>query len=751
MTTAKERRNSPRAVVILTLVLAPLVVTSGISSAQGHPKALATSGVARQPKRGNARLEFVGTISPAQASGRSAKPAAHLPLLSHGGSSAQPTPSATASGVAVASLSLPGPSGSSTDLVASTTQPLTSLDSQVTALGSDQSVEPPDTILATNGTDVMEMVNDSGTIWTASGGTLTAASGPVDLNKFFYVPTGYTFSDPRIVYDPVGGRWIATGVDFSSSGASLIAVDVSASSDPTGSWAQYQGDNSSSVIHDQPKLGLSGEQVVLSWNDFLLGSLFEGATTWVFDRSGLESGTFLGAATFGPDSSAFSIAPATVVTGNTEYAVWNDSDCSYSGCSTGAPSLGVITIGGTPASNNVTWNVSNPSIAATSNPPAAAQPAPGNALNTDDDRLLGASWSNGMLWTTANDACTPPGDTAVRSCLRLIEVSLSGTPTIAQDFDAAAAGANLFYPAVALDGNGNLAVTYSASSPKLPASVGTAGQAAGSPSGSLSTGPWIESGSGAYVDGTSSPRWGDYSAAVAVPGGTAGLWGSDIWVAGEYTASAGTVDWGTAAAQLHFSSSGSSGSDTISLTASPNSLTAGSGATAKVTATVTNGGSAVGGDTVAFATSGTCGLLSSASAVTDSIGTAMVTYSAAKFPGTCTITATDSSGGSGSVTITQVSNAISLTASPNSLTANSGATATVTATVTNGTSVVVGDMVTFAASGTCGLLSSTPQKTDSSGTAMVTYTAAKKAGTCTITATDSSGGSGSVTISQKHR
>lgn len=695
------------------------------------------------PSTGRASLTFVGTTDPGQARGRSETPGSRKPFFAHGGKNPPPSSPPPPSTVAVAGLAVPGPSGSSSGISASTTDLFDSLNSQVAALGSDQSLEPPDNGLATGDGYVVELVNDSGSIWQSSGGgpPITPWAGnPFDLNKFFYVPSGYSASDPRLVYDPVGQVWIATAVAFSQAGSSYLDVDVSATSNPEGGWNLYalQG---ASDLYDQPKLGVSGSQIVVSANDFLAGSFFQGAITWVFDRAGVESGSFLQATVFGPDSTEFSVVPASLVPGSVEYAVWNDADCSYSGCSTGSPTLGVIELAGSPETNNVTVTVYNPSIAATSSPPTAPQPSPGKALNTDDDRYLGATWlPGGVIWTAGNDACTPPGDTTVRPCMRFDEVSVSGAPAVLQDFDAGAKGAAAMYPAVAVDSAGDLGVVYSASSSTEPVSVGTAGQAAGAAPGSLSTGPWLETGAGPYVDGTSEPRWGDYSGASAM--------GSGIWVAGEYSAQSGTADWGVAGAFLTFGAGGGGAApNTIGVSATPSQLKANSGTTSSITARVSDSSGPVNGDAVGFSTSGTCGPLSAPSAVTNSSGIASVNYTASS-AGTCTITATDASGGVGSASVTQVSNSIVATANPTKLAAGSGKTSQITATVTYNGAVVIGDTVTFNASGTCGALSASSAVTNSSGVASVSYTASRSTGTCTITATDSSGGKGSTSVSQ---
>ncbi len=99
-------------------------------------------------------------------------------------------------------------------------------------------------------------------------------------------------------------------------------------------------------------------------------------------------------------------------------------------------------------------------------------------------------------------------------------------------------------------------------------------------------------------------------------------------------------------------------------------------------------------------------------------------------------------------------NTVAVTASPTSVQANGAGAASVSATVTTPTgTVVTGDTVTFAASGSpsgsCGTLSSTTAATNASGTATVSYLSSTTAGFCTITATESgTGGSGSAMITQ---
>ena len=98
----------------------------------------------------------------------------------------------------------------------------------------------------------------------------------------------------------------------------------------------------------------------------------------------------------------------------------------------------------------------------------------------------------------------------------------------------------------------------------------------------------------------------------------------------------------------------------ISVGANPSSLPAGSGQSSFVTATVTNNGSNVSGDTVYFAVHGTgCGTLSSPDGSGQPKGSTIngqvkITYQVGSTPGNCTITAQETNtGATGSTTITQ--------------------------------------------------------------------------------------------------
>lgn len=453
------------------------------------------------------------------------------------------------------------------------------LSQQVSALGNDQAVTPPDPQIAAGPQSLLEMVNSSGTVWTKSG-TLVKI---FDLNAFFNVPAGYTFSDPRVLYDAISGRWFASGVAFvTPTFGSVLVFGVSMTDDPGGTWNIYSADSSPNVTHDQPKIGVSTDKVALSFNDFLSAALFQGASTWVFGKAALLQGasSIPGEAT-GPDPSRVSIVPATELSStSTEFMTYNNSDCGYSGCNAGYPSLGLVALTGDPTNGTLAWSESDPGIASTSQPPAADQPGLPGSIQTNDDRFLTTVYENGTVWTVGNDACTPPGDAAARPCPRLIQLSTSGA-TVNQNFDLGAAGKDLYYPAVHMDNAGDMFVVYNISSTADFVGVRITGQPAGSSPQFVVTPQTIQAGKGLY---TCFMRWGDYSGAGLDPANP-----GNVWVVGEFAGTSGTnCEWATYIAELSFTAAATP-DYSLSVTPSNRSINAGGTTSFMVQLTDQNG------------------------------------------------------------------------------------------------------------------------------------------------------------------
>jgi hypothetical protein len=429
-----------------------------------------------------------------------------------------------------------------------------SFSQQVGLIGADQLVWPPDTQIAVNSSYVVEFVNSSSSIWSRSG-SLTTWS---DLNADFPVDQSYTFSDPRLLFDQLSGRWLASGMAFDAAFNGETFVAVSETSDPTQLWDFYViASNTSGTLYDQPRLGVSDDVVVLSWDDYVGGATWNGSETWVLQKSDLLNPQIqtISFTAFGPDPTRFAVVPAQSLSDtHTQYLLYNNSDPSLNQ-NTFLPTLGVVWLTGTPANNNVEWNEADPLMFGTTSPPNAQQPDGGWPVATNDDRLQSAVWQNGFFWTSANDSCVPPGDAAVHSCLRLIQgTSLGGLSQVLENVDVAMGGTDLYDPSTTLDGFANAYVGFTASSSSLFPSAMTVG-ALNQP-GLVLTAP-IVVGAGSGVANNCAPGcqqspdnnlWGDYSAAAPDPSNL-----NHAWVAAEVAGSSGNPwDWATQISEMSF-------------------------------------------------------------------------------------------------------------------------------------------------------------------------------------------------------
>src|SRR5213078_2452882 len=113
-----------------------------------------------------------------------------------------------------------------------------------------------------------------------------------------------------------------------------------------------------------------------------------------------------------------------------------------------------------------------------------------------------AAVDKGILWLAGNDVCVVGGDPTARPCVRAIQLSLSGTLGVLQDVDLGQSGGAMFFPALALDRDGNLVLGFnSAYDSSSGAGIAVTGQPAVGP-GSFATPRSIKSGDGIYSCGT---------------------------------------------------------------------------------------------------------------------------------------------------------------------------------------------------------------------------------------------------------
>ena len=463
--------------------------------------------------------------------------------------------------------------------------PAMSLQQQVAALP-NEGRQPPDTQIAAGPGLLMEMDNRTGSFWTKAGLLATTTGpNPFDLQPFFVPAPGppscpsttCLIFDPRLLFDALSGRWLASAAGLNPATASpsgfpvgTVFFAVSSSSDPTGTWKTFAV--AAGLLTDTPVLGVSQDKVVLAWSDYYAPGFapcvvngppcFAGQDAAVIDKgqllAGMANPTMV---RYGPGSAQFGfMAVQSLTSSTTAYLVYNNADPTFLVQNQSIPSLGLIAITGTPSAGNVAFTESDlPLASGTIPPPDAVQMGSSKLVQTDDDRLDSATWQNGMLWTSAAIGCggldaknMPKG-----ACLRMWQISTGGLPTVAQDLFLLGAGGGagdyFYYPAQSVDSLGNMYLVFSHSNAATFPGAMITGQPLGSASGSLTPLLTLQDGQGPYDPiaggcGTRT-RWGDYAAAAQDPTDP-----TDVWVGTEYTPSAtNSCLWGTTIGRLTFS------------------------------------------------------------------------------------------------------------------------------------------------------------------------------------------------------
>jgi hypothetical protein len=289
---------------------------------------------------------------------------------------------------------------------------------------------------------------------------------------------------------------------------------------------------------DQPRLGISDGVVVLA------ADIFEdcdeagpapvlGGEMWVINKQQLFSNAGLVASTvYGPNEAYSSLAPVQSLSPtSTEYVVSVDDPSSRV--------VHLLAVDGVPPAAVSIREVATLPVAPLLQPPPAKQPSAGGAtvtpaIATNDDRVLDSVWENGKLWLSANSACTPVGDSFVRPCGRVIELSTAGTPVLDWDTDLGFPGASIFYPAIRPDSAGNLVVVFGETSPTILPEVLVVGR---TPDGTFTAPALVGQGAAPHLG----LRYGDYFGAARDPGNP-----RVVWVAGEDgSAAQGSHGWST--------------------------------------------------------------------------------------------------------------------------------------------------------------------------------------------------------------
>ena len=416
-----------------------------------------------------------------------------------------------------------------------------------------------DAQLASGAGYVVEVVNGSFEIWTLQGAELLAGS----LDSLFHAGTDRV-AYPQIRYDGFDLRWFATADDLRSDQILFAASDTS---DPTAGWNVQRFTVAANEIPERSMLGVDALDLVATADLFSRSSgAFLGAQVWVANKTELTSGSAVSVWSSAVNASAEALAPAQPLTDARSLYLATDGTGTTS-------SLDLELLTGSPPATPVLSTPLQIPVTLTS-APNAVQANSSELVQVGDGRIASAVWKSGTLWAVATEGCRPAGDAVLRSCLHLWEIS---TPNgvVEQSFTwSSGAGTYDFYPALSINGTGDLTLVFGESSARLDPSVFVTGQTNVDPMNTLETPTLLRVGTG-----PDAPSAG-CSAGVCPFGATFSVaWtvfsGVRFWVVGEYTSTdSSSVFWHTWVASVNnvetypvtFSESGLGAGDSWSVT-----------------------------------------------------------------------------------------------------------------------------------------------------------------------------------------
>jgi hypothetical protein len=443
----------------------------------------------------------------------------------------------------------------------------------ITSVQSGCGCLPPDTHGDVGPNHYIQSVNSSIKILDKSGNQLLA---PTTFNSFFSglatsgTPCGLNQNrgDGIVHYDHMADRWIVSDFAFPSfPGVSFYqCIGVSKTSDPVaGGWWLYalQVDPANpNQLGDYPKMGIWPDAYYLTVNLFTNNTTFNGVRVFALPRLAMINGT--GAPN--PGAIAYTLSPATLgdsyslvaatfrsgnppPAGTDEYLISIDSPSAADVVLTQVHAWRFHPDFVTPA--NSTFGVGPdhaPNAQITVNgfvdaftTVTAIVPQNGTTarLDTLGDKIMTPMiYQNRAgvesLWAahTVNNNQNGTGPTAIRWYqFNVTGGTIPATAAQQQTFNNGADGIWRFQPSLFVDGQGNLAIGYSASSATTEPSIRYAGRLANDPPNTLAQGEaTLIVGGGHQTSG--SGRWGDYSGMGLDPSDNATFWHTHEYYSG---------------------------------------------------------------------------------------------------------------------------------------------------------------------------------------------------------------------------
>jgi hypothetical protein len=411
---------------------------------------------------------------------------------------------------------------------------------------------PPDTNGAVGLTQYVQIVNEGYQVFDKATGS--SVLGPNSISSIWSGFGGVCQSggkgDPVMLYDHLANRWLISQFAGSGSAVTDECVAISTTSDATGSYYRY-GFHLGTNFFDYPHLSVWPDAYYMSMNVFnASGTTYLGPQPFAFDRTKMLAG----------QPAAF-VSPVGPLGGSIDPFLPADLD-GPTLPPAGAPNTFVGFPGQATNPNYTTYHFhvdfvtpANSTFTTFANPPAAGFSAlcptsracvpqsgvtSSNYLDGIGDRLMfRLAYRNfGNHESVVGTYSVSSGGVAGLRWFELRNVT-SGPVTVYQQSTYQPDTTWRWMGSAAMDGQGNLAIGFSASSSSIHPQLRYAGRLATDPINTLAQGE-AHLYDGAGSQSGSGNRWGDYSSLTIDPVDDA-----TFWYTNEYYSSTTSYNWRT--------------------------------------------------------------------------------------------------------------------------------------------------------------------------------------------------------------
>jgi len=426
---------------------------------------------------------------------------------------------------------------------------LSSADNQ-TAFGFQ--VSPPDTDGDVGPNHYVQIVNLVFRVFDKAGNPLTAALKVSTIFAPLGAPCGARDDgDPIVLYDPLADRWMLSQFCTVADPFNHQVIAVSKTPDPSGAWFLYDFKMPNVKFNDYPKFGVWTDAYYMTDNQFnQAGTAFLGAGVFAFDRAKMLAGNpTAGYIYFDVENGNTAIGgmlPADIDGFNPPALGSPGLFAYFTATEFGDPADALRLFAfhadfANPPASTFTELAESPVVVAPFDPRSPTgrddieQPAPATSasyLDSIADRLMfrlqyrnfGTHESLVVNHTVNVSGVAPTTPATHQAGVRYYELRRSGGAFAVNEQATFAPDANnRWMGSAAMDGSGNLAVAYSASSLTLRPSIHYAGRLASDPPNGLFQGEGILI-TGTGVQTNTGSRWGDYSALSVDPADDCTFW-----------------------------------------------------------------------------------------------------------------------------------------------------------------------------------------------------------------------------------